>query len=100
MPPKGLRGDFVGDPAQCVDLVRVDGFEEFGPGGEVAVQRADADACAACDVLERGVGAMCGEGLAGSEQQRVVIASRVGAARAPGRDDLVHRGVRHGGLLT
>lgn len=43
---------------------------------------------------------MCGEGLAGSEQQRVVIASRVGAARAPGRDDLVHRGVRHEGLLT
>lgn len=49
---RGLCGDFVGDPAQCVDLVRVDGFEEFGAGREVAVQRADADAGAACDVLE------------------------------------------------
>ena len=52
------------------------------PVGEVAVERADAHARPAGDVLQRGVGAVLGEGEAGLCEQAVVVAAGVGTHRA------------------
>ena len=69
---------------QRLDLVDVDGLHEVGARREVAVQRPDADAGAAGDVLERGRAVGLGERLARGGHELLVVAQRVGALRAIG----------------
>jgi len=91
--PRGERvtgrvGDeqLVGQRLELLDPVAEHGLHQVVARGEVAVQRADADAGAARDVLQRRAGVVLGERLAGGGDQRVVIATRVGALRAPRRE--------------
>ena len=75
-------GELLGAARQRLDLVHVDRLHEVGARGEVPVQRADADAGAAGDVLERGRAVGLGERLACGGDQLLVVAQRVGALRA------------------
>ena len=63
-------------------LVDVERLEQRLARGEVAVERADADARAARDLLQRGALAALGEGLARGREHLLVVAARVGALGA------------------
>ena len=71
----------VGALAEDVDLVAVHRLDERLARGEVPVQRADADAGVAGDVLEGDLGAAGGEGGGGGVDQELAVAHRVGAER-------------------
>src|SRR5262245_1416844 len=74
----------AGGAAQQVDLVAVRRLDERGARREVTVERADADAGAPRDVLQRGVRAVLGECLDRRPEQLLAVAPRVGAQRAFG----------------
>ncbi len=76
-----------------VDLVPVDGDDEVGPGGEVPVERAHADAGPGRDVAHGRVHSRGDEDLGGRVQQRLLIAPGV-LAPGPGHPcgAVVHRG--------
>ena len=63
-----------------LDLVDVERLEQRLV--EVAVERADADPCAACYLLQRGGLTALGKRLARSREHLLVIAPRVGPAGA------------------
>ena len=90
-----LPGRRVGEvrrgPAEILDLPDVDGLEQVLTRREVAVQRPDPHVRAARDVLQRRVGAVRAERLPRGDQQRIEVAPRVGAVRAPG-GNVVDRG--------
>src|SRR3954465_12239332 len=71
-----------GRAADLLDLVDVERLEQRLAVGEVAVQRADPDAGAARDLLQRRRLAALGEGLARGGEHLLVVAPGVGALRA------------------
>ena len=87
-PQRLVRGQrleqLTGGGAQGIDLMAVGGGDERLAAGEVAVQRADADAGAGGDGFERDVLAFFGEGFGSGAEQFVTIALRIGAQRANG----------------
>jgi hypothetical protein len=74
---------------QFVAAVDERGLEQALTVGEVAVQRAGADARATRDVIERGVRAVLREGLARHSHDRLVIAPCIGA-HGPRRCGSIH----------
>src|SRR3954462_11568154 len=79
--------ELLGASRDRLDLVDVDRLHEVRAGREVAVERPDADAGAAGDVLERGRAVGLGERLAAGGDQLLVVAQRVGALGAVGELD-------------
>ena len=68
--------------ADLLDLLEVEGLQQRLPVGEVAVERADPDAGAARDLLERRRLAALGERLARGREHLLVVAPRVRALGA------------------
>jgi hypothetical protein len=73
---------------EAVVVVADDGLDEGVAGGEVPVQGADSDVCAAGEVFERGLRAVFGEGEARFGEQAVVVAAGVGPHRSRHRGSL------------
>ena len=79
-------GDGVAEPGELVAVRRLD---QRLAGGEVPVERADADAGVLGDRVERDVGAVLGERAHGDLEQPVAVALGVGAQR-PALDGAPH----------
>ena len=76
-------GGEVGRRARhCLDLVDVDGLEERLAGGEVPVERPDADSGPFGYLLEWRRGSLVTEELACGRDELVAVQARVGALRA------------------
>src|SRR5581483_5966441 len=84
----------------AADLLDVEGLEECLAVREVAVERADPDTGAPCDLLKRDRFSTLGERLAGGGEDLLVVAPCVRALRP--RDEYVGGGVgrSHGFALT
>ena len=70
---------------ELFDFAAVDGFDESVAGGEVAIERAGADAGLAGDVVEAGGAAVAGEDVFGDLKDALAVALRVRAGLAGGR---------------
>jgi hypothetical protein len=72
-----LGQQLVGGGAQLGDLVAVGRLDQGIARGEVAVERADADARALGDLLQRALGAALGEQLDRGREQLLAVAGGV-----------------------
>ena len=75
----------LGDRDEVADAALEDGLDERVARREVAVERADADARAASDLLERRLDAALGEDLARRRDEQLVVAARVAPLSLPAR---------------
>ena len=77
LPGVGLVGGAPRDRDELGDALFEDRLDECLPGCEVAVERADTDAGAARDLLERSIDPALGEHLPGRSDEQLVVAPRM-----------------------
>jgi len=78
-------GEAWASRGELFDFGAVDSFDEGVAGGEVAVERARADAGLASDLIEAGGRAITGKDLLGKLENALTVALRVNARLAGGR---------------
>ena len=71
-------GEVVGERRDAFEVCRDEGGDEVVARGEVTVERADPDACAPGDVVERRGHAVASERIVGSGEQAVAVPAGVG----------------------
>lgn len=91
LPGVGTGQRLLAEGELGVDQLRDDLVDQRLAGGEVVVERADADPGPAGDLLQRGVQAARGEDLAGGGRQPLAVAPRVAALCSRGPQLLMRR---------